>query len=381
MCYLQEVSLGRQEPQSTHAGVLEFTAVEGSVELPPHVWRNVGFINSQGIFNFLEGGTWMVRVRYVRLPKGTYAKLQPEDADFADVLNHKAVLETKLRQHASLSQGDLLLVNHGGYDYGLRVLELRPQSSVSVLETDLEVDITATVDGGLSAQGRLTPLLLGKPEAGMVEEGEYKYFRFTIDSKLEKEVSKGDVEILVTLDVDNQAGKGADADLYVSAHPVLFPTQHQHQWSSHDMGSKVICITDLEKLNQSPEGISAKTLSAGSYSVGVYGFRGVTKFKLGVEAKPTVQKPSQGQRVGAGSQGLESSIGTSSNIRPPDDGFLKCDNCKQLIPARTIVLHEAYCRSVYNSLHISFSRVFVQLFALSSQQMCFVYISAIVENS
>lgn len=295
---------------STHAGVLEFTAEEGFVELPPHVWRNAGFPTPEA------------RVRYVRLPKGTYAKLQPEGRDFADVLNHKAVLETELRQHASLTEGDLLTVQHGGVEYGLRVLELKPQRCVSVLETDLEVDVVGARETTASSQSRLAPLTLGKAETGLVDEGQYSYYRFTIDSQVEKGIEAGTLDVLVHLEVENHEG---DADMYVAAHPVLFPTKHQHQWSSHDMGSKLICMT-----------ASHKPVRAGGYSVGVFGFQGNTSFRLWVEAKPTEVRAPQGQRLGTGTS-------TSQSVQP-DDGFSLCENCRQLVPARTLMLHEAYCR-------------------------------------
>lgn len=325
--------------RSTHAGVLEFTAEEGFVELPPHVWRNAGFTDSEYLSSSIHKGTPEARVRYLRLPKGTYAKLQPEGRDFADVLNHKAVLETELRQHASLTEGDLLTVQHGGAEYGLRVLELKPQSYVSVLETDLEVDVVGAGETAASSQSRLAPLTLGKAETGLVEEGKYSYYRFTIDSQVEKGIEAGTLEVLVHLEVENKGGSDADADMYVAAHPLLFPTKHQHQWSSHDMGSKVICMT------ASPStGIATKAVRAGGYSVGVFGFQGNTSFRLLVEAKATEVRGSQGQRLGAYAGDKEATAGSTSQPLQSDDGFSLCENCKQLVPARTLMLHEAYCR-------------------------------------
>jgi hypothetical protein len=111
----------------THAGVLEFTSEEGLVGLPGHV---ANCLWAEG----LGGSAWdgrEVSVKYVRLPKGTYAKLQPSGStEFADVANHKAALETALRTHATLTVGDLLVVWHSGVDYELRVVELKPAAQV-----------------------------------------------------------------------------------------------------------------------------------------------------------------------------------------------------------------------------------------------------------
>ena len=107
------------------------------------------------------------------------------------------------------------------------------------------------------------------------------------------------------------------------------------------MGSKVICMTA-----SSASGLLTKNVSAGGYSIGVYGFNGQTNFKLWVEAKATDGKGKGGQRLGA----LGGELGTSSSMPSSsvqsEDGFGLCDNCRQLIPARTLMLHEAYCRYI-----------------------------------
>lgn len=310
------------EQKTTHSGVLEFTASEGFAELPPQVWQNLFPMNSQSP---------LVRIRYARLPKGTYAKLQPEVLGFSDIPNHRAVLETTLRQHAALSEGDLLVVHHRGMEYKLRVLELKPSSSISVLETDIEVDIIEpSVVAGTTGQGMLIPLVLGKSETGVVEEGKYNYYKFLIDSKISDAVTEGELNILVNLVIENTDTNG-DADLYISQHPLLFPTQHQHQWSSHDVGTKVVSLTG--------KGIS---LAADTYSIGVYGFRGISNYKITVECKPSIQSGAAGQKLGAVTT-AKSGIGLASSSQAGADSE-QCQNCKQFVPARTVALHEAYCK-------------------------------------
>ncbi|KAG6787251.1 hypothetical protein POTOM_008890 [Populus tomentosa] len=76
---------------TTHSSVLEFTAEEGSGGLPPHVWSN--------LFPLDSPKAPLIEVRYVWLPKGTYAKLEPDVFGFSNLPNHKAVLETNLQQH------------------------------------------------------------------------------------------------------------------------------------------------------------------------------------------------------------------------------------------------------------------------------------------
>ncbi|KAI8005613.1 Ubiquitin recognition factor in ER-associated degradation protein 1 [Camellia lanceoleosa] len=298
----------RQNHGTTHAGVLEFTAEEGSVGLPPHIWSNL----------FPSGApmTSLIEVRYVWLPKGTYAKLKPNELGFSDIPNHKAVLETCLRPHATLSQGDVLKVNHGTLTYHLHVLELKPSSSVSVLETDIEVDIM----GSDSASDRtnqhvLKPLTFGTSESGIVDEGNYMYYKFSIDEETWGRISSGDAKIEVKLESDTLDG---DTDLYIARHPLLFPTRHQHGWSSHDVGSKALILSSMDQ-----------SLGAGTYSIGVYGFKGTTKYRITVTMQDNHERK-------VGQQAVSSSASMEMDT-------VECRNCKRYIPARTIALHEAYC--------------------------------------
>ncbi|CAH9137122.1 unnamed protein product [Cuscuta epithymum] len=289
----------------THAGVLEFTAEEGFTQLPTHIWTN--------LFPAEHATSPTIEVRYVWLPKGTYARLQPVETGFSDIPNHKAVLETSLRQHATLSEGDILTVTHGVLTYHLRVLELKPTSSVSVLDTDIEVDVIGadpTSNGTTSSQPILRPLTFGKPESGVIEEGNYTYYKFSLDEGTWERVSSGDAEIEVKIDSTAEDG---DTDLYVSRHPLLFPTQHQHGWSSHDVGSKSLVL-------------GSQGLGVGSYTIGVYGFKGTTKFSLSVAVQDK----------------LKSKVGRqTSHVETMDT--VECRNCKHFIPSRSIVLHEVYC--------------------------------------
>ena len=156
---------GKENIRTTHSGVLEFTSDEGSVGIPPHVWSNLFPVDNKKVH--------LVEVRYVRLSKGTYAKLQPDGIGFSDLPNHKAILETSLRQHVTLSHDDVLTVKYGELTYRLRVLELKlkPSSNISVLETDIEVDI---VNPGFESERTdqyvSKPLGFGTSYSGLVKE-------------------------------------------------------------------------------------------------------------------------------------------------------------------------------------------------------------------
>ncbi|OAY62991.1 Methylcrotonoyl-CoA carboxylase subunit alpha, mitochondrial [Ananas comosus] len=149
-----------------------------------------------------------------------------EAVGFSDLPNHKAILETTLRKHVTLLEGDVITVYYGELQYRLRVLELKPSSSVSILETDIEVDIEGfdSVWDNENEQHVLIPLA----ESGIVEEGKFKYYKFSIEETLSEKVSTGLMNIEVKIEADTSDG---DTNIYVSRHPLVFPTQHRHEWS------------------------------------------------------------------------------------------------------------------------------------------------------
>lgn len=119
---------------TTHAGVLEFVAEEGTVGIPPKV--------AASLFKHCKQLPDNVQVRFVRLEKGTFASLQPRGEGFGDrQIDFKHMLERSLKAHTTLTEGDVLFVRHGRETFEVLVAELKPEKAVNILNTDLEVDM------------------------------------------------------------------------------------------------------------------------------------------------------------------------------------------------------------------------------------------------
>ncbi|KAK7409788.1 hypothetical protein VNO78_00106 [Psophocarpus tetragonolobus] len=131
---LFELTNGASERVS-HCGVLEFIADEGTIYMPYWMMQNM----------LLEEGD-NVRVKYVSLPKGRYAKLRPHTTDFFDISNPKAILETTLRRFSCLTTGDTIMVTHNNKKYYLDILETKPANTISIIETDCEVEFAPSLD-------------------------------------------------------------------------------------------------------------------------------------------------------------------------------------------------------------------------------------------
>ena len=125
---------------STHAGVIEFSADDGCVLLPDWMREQIKVSDVSD-----------VSVEYVQLPTASYAKLQPQTANFFDVSDHRAVLEEFFFQNFScLTVGDEFVVHRDDEEYPIKVVELEPEDAASIIDCDLNVDVVRLEgeDGG-----------------------------------------------------------------------------------------------------------------------------------------------------------------------------------------------------------------------------------------
>nr|XP_027083870.1 ubiquitin recognition factor in ER-associated degradation protein 1-like [Coffea arabica]XP_027083871.1 ubiquitin recognition factor in ER-associated degradation protein 1-like [Coffea arabica] len=121
--------------RTSHCGVLEFTAEEGSIFAPQWMMDSL---------KILEGD--LVLLKSVYLPKGTFVKLQPHTTDFINLSNPKAVLEKTLQRYACLTTGDTITISHDKKKFQIDVLEAEPSPAISIIDTDCEVDFAAPLD-------------------------------------------------------------------------------------------------------------------------------------------------------------------------------------------------------------------------------------------
>ncbi|EGG09771.1 uncharacterized protein MELLADRAFT_74324 [Melampsora larici-populina 98AG31] len=120
----------------THCGVLEFIADTGTVHLPQWMMKRL---------DLNEGDP--IKLTGTRLPKGKFAKVQAQSTLFLELGDHKAVLETSLRNFSCLTKGDIIEIYHNMMTFEILIMELKPDDvpGVSIFETDLEVDFAAPV--------------------------------------------------------------------------------------------------------------------------------------------------------------------------------------------------------------------------------------------
>ncbi|KNA22853.1 hypothetical protein SOVF_030050 [Spinacia oleracea] len=143
----------------THCGVLEFVADEGLIYLPYWMMENM----------LLQEGD-IVQVKNASLSKGRFVKLQPHTKDFLDISNPKVVLETTLRSFSCLTTGDTIMVAYNNKKFYIDVVETKPSSAVSIIETDCEVDFAPPLDYKEPEKpSRSTPTKKSRPEVAEEE--------------------------------------------------------------------------------------------------------------------------------------------------------------------------------------------------------------------
>ena len=82
-----------------------------------------------------------MNIRNTSLSKATYVDFKPQSVDFLDASNPRVVLERALRKFTCLTVGDIIQINHAESVFRFKVIDLKPQSAVSIVETDCEVDL------------------------------------------------------------------------------------------------------------------------------------------------------------------------------------------------------------------------------------------------
>jgi hypothetical protein len=117
----------------SHCGVREFTAEASHVGLPRKVLDSLLPSEDHDIFE--------VEVKYIRLPKTSYVKLQPKANDFFSVGPVKQCLEENLRTHSTLTVNDILTVWYRGKAHVLKVVDMKPELRGSLVDSDVEVDL------------------------------------------------------------------------------------------------------------------------------------------------------------------------------------------------------------------------------------------------
>lgn len=129
--------------EMTHCGVLEFSAEEGKAYLPQWIMQQLGIDEGQ-----------IISIESASLPKATFARLKPQNIEFLQVTNMRAMLEVELRKFACLSEKDRIAVRYNDQTLEFLVVELKPQKSVCIIECDVNLEFDEVEGYKAEEEGR-----------------------------------------------------------------------------------------------------------------------------------------------------------------------------------------------------------------------------------
>ncbi|KAK5137531.1 hypothetical protein LTR08_008511 [Meristemomyces frigidus] len=355
-----------QNGRVVYAGIREFSAEEGEAVLSPFLQQTLGLEvqhgtreepmvvdeDDDGPTNGVHAPTITVHIK--QLPKGTFVKLRPLEAGY-DPEDWKALLEQHLRQnYTTLTNGEVLAIP-GGRGIGGKKKEFRflvdgfkPETDgICIVDTDLEVDIEALneeqaretlkqiaekmtrapgTDQGSSAGGELD---IFKVQQGQVIPGEYVDYQLsawdkgqTLELELSGEEDTDDMDLLVSPLSATQRAK---------------PRLDEHKFADFDGRPR-------KRIRLQPTNVELENAEA--LYVSVYAFAPVNVQTNGnADGQENESRPRQFTlRARHPNPDEETDSAAAQNTEaPPNEGDVRCKNCGQWVPQRTLMLHENFC--------------------------------------
>ncbi|KAK5169910.1 uncharacterized protein LTR77_005888 [Saxophila tyrrhenica] len=341
-----------------YAGVREFSAEEGEVELSPFLQEGLGLKEREedrkaandtivdGESPEKDTPVSTITVHAKQLPKGTFVKLRPLEPGY-DPEDWKALLEQSLRSgYTTLTNGEVIGIEHGRERLRFLVdgFQQEQMDGVCIVDTDLEVDIEALneeqaretlkriaekmtrlpgSEHGSSAGGELD---LFKAQQGQVLPGEY--VDFTLNSwnrtqPLEIELNGNDGE--------------EDVDLLISPFSASQRAKPRiDEFVFGDIDSRPRKRIRLDPSNAELEHAEALYVSVHAFAPAQIEANGDHQ-----EASPQPRHFTLRASHPDPATSVDDSQGGTETTHQPDE--IQCKNCLQFVPKARLVLHEAFC--------------------------------------
>ena len=120
---------------STHCGVVEFTAEEGTCYIPSNMFDRL----------CLKEGQY-VNIRSMTLIPGSFIKLKPHKTEFFNNKDLKTILEYNLRNYFCVTEGDTISIKIRKKIYKIDVIHCKPNKSIRTLYCNIMVHFALPKD-------------------------------------------------------------------------------------------------------------------------------------------------------------------------------------------------------------------------------------------
>jgi hypothetical protein len=281
----------------------------------------------------------LVSFKTVQLPPGLSATIQPLEFDWLTAVpedQQKAILENQLRQFQCLSLRETFRIKYLHHTFTFKVCSLEPGPGVSLISTDLAVEILppseAPTPSNLSHALQLDDLNrdTSKAEVQVVlnlKKGEAHYFTLELT----------DPNLALLFEIESL--EGFPASIFACTRRP-YPTATDHIWSSEDFSG--LSDRSIKKLQQTGRrrlllSQDDPQFATGRFNIGVHASLAdascVFKVQLGLKSELA---------AGHGGSTTGSLLSSSGGFEAPPN-TTHCDHCGRWVPSATIVLHQAQC--------------------------------------
>lgn len=313
-----------------YAGIREFSAEEGEVEISPFLRNALGLQHAGEASDQKEAPTLTVHAQ--SLPKGSFVRFRPLEAGY-DPEDWKALLEKHLRNtFTTLTKGEVLSIQNDEEQYRFLIDEIRPEGEgICVIDTDLEVDIEPlSEEQALETLKRREAKKVASAQSsagGVCSPNEEQQGHVAANQFVDYTLSAWDRT--KALNIELQTDDPTAVDLYVvpfSSRQRAKPRLETHLFEDiSDRSRKRICIRSS---NVELEGAEAILIGVSGYATTEESTNHVSRFTLSV--RETTSACSEDE-----ASGIDEQTASSGDVR--------CENCNQRVPSGRMFLHENFC--------------------------------------
>src|ERR1700761_9283883 len=341
--------------RAVYAGIREFSAAEGTIGLSSGLQEALGLQMATSSASTTREGTpsgdvtmangietpkgEAITIHVTQLEKGTYVKLRPLEAGY-DPEDWKSLLERYLRDnYTTLTRGELLIVP-GAHHERFRFLadKFEPdEDGICIVDTDLEVDIEPlnedqareTLNKRLAKKKRNQESPEGSSLGGVLHPGADIQGRVLPGHYVDYELKEWDrsQDLEVTL---QSADDSSSLDLLVT--PFSAKRRSKPREDEHVFGD--LSVRPLKRLKLSHTNVDLE--DAEYLGIAIHAWTGQDE-----EPHDAARPIPYTLRVSAGPAQPNNADDDAPTALGPDDVI--CKNCHQVVPKRTLPLHEAFC--------------------------------------